>query len=103
MGYKAAQLMAPELEKYALNDADWEAYIAQRQARRRTKIPTPQFVEIYGITGMQQGDINARFEKFINKPINSIRLRRASPTFKAQGCTPPSTTTSSSATISRAC
>jgi NTE family protein len=77
LGYKAAQLMAPELEKYALNDSDWEAYLAQRQARRRTKIPTPQFVEVYGITGMQQTDVNARFEKFINKPIDPNQIEKS--------------------------
>jgi len=55
IGYQSAQTMAHELEKYALNDADWAAYIAQRQARRRTAIPVPQFVEVYGISGTQQG------------------------------------------------
>ena len=77
IGYKAAQLMAPELEKYALNDADWSAYVAQRQARRRTTVPVPQFVEIYGVTGMQQSDIDVRFEKFAGKPIDSDQIEKS--------------------------
>jgi NTE family protein len=77
IGYQAAQQMAPELEKYALNDADWAAYVAQRQARRRTKVPVPQFVEVYGITGMQQSDIDVRFEKFVNKPIDSNQIEKS--------------------------
>jgi NTE family protein len=77
IGYKAAQLMAPELEKYALNDADWAVYVAQRQSRRRTQVPVPQFVEVYGITGMQQTDIAARFKKFINKPVDTTNIEKS--------------------------
>jgi NTE family protein len=77
IGYHAAEQMASELEKYALNDADWAAYVAQRQARRRTKVPVPQFVEVYGITGMQQSDIDVRFEKFVNKPIDPNAIEKS--------------------------
>ncbi|WP_051978454.1 patatin-like phospholipase family protein [Edaphobacter aggregans] len=77
IGYKAAQQMAPELEKYALNDADWAAYVAQRQARRRTDLPIPQFVEVYGVTGMQQSDIAVRFEKFVGEPIDKDQIEKS--------------------------
>jgi NTE family protein len=77
IGYKTAQQMAPELEKYALNDADWEAYVAQRQARRRTQVPVPQFVEVFGITGMQQADVDVRFEKYVGKPIDANQLEKS--------------------------
>lgn len=76
IGYKTAQQMAPQLEKYALNDADWEAYVAQRQARRRTQVPVPQFVEVYGVTGMQQADVDVRFEKYVRKPIDPAQLEK---------------------------
>jgi NTE family protein len=77
LGYKAAELEAKELEKYALNDADWAAYVAQRQARRRTNVPVPQFVEIYGISGTQQSDIQARFQKYIGKPVDPDQLDKS--------------------------
>jgi NTE family protein len=77
IGYKAAQQMASELEKYALNDADWAAYVAQRQARRRTDVPVPQFLEVYGITGMQQSDIDVRFEKYVGKPIDPDKIEKS--------------------------
>jgi NTE family protein len=77
IGYKTAQQMAPQLEKYALNDADWAAYVAQRQARRRTQVPVPQFVEVYGMTGMQQADVDARFEKYAGKPIDPNELEKS--------------------------
>jgi NTE family protein len=74
IGDKAAEAMAAQLEKYALNDADWAEYVRQRDARRRTKVPIPQFVEVYGITGSQQQDVEARFERFVGKPIDPDKL-----------------------------
>jgi len=77
LGYKAAELMAADLKKYALNDADWAAYIAQRQARRKTHVPVPQFIEVYGIGGTQQSDIHARFQKYVGKPIDPPEIENS--------------------------
>ena len=71
IGDKAAEAMATQLEKYALNDADWAEYVRQRDARRRTKVPIPQFVEVYGITGSQQQDVAARFERRVEQTYRS--------------------------------
>ncbi len=76
MGEKAAAAMSEQLEKYALNDADWAEYVRQRDSRRRTQVPIPQFVEVYGITGSQERDVEVRFEKFIGKPIDPDALER---------------------------
>lgn len=76
-GEKAAQLEASALEKYALNDHDWQVYLAQRQARRRTKIPIPQFVEIYGVHGSQQRQVDAQFEKYVGKPVDPLKLEKS--------------------------
>ena len=53
-GVKVAEEHAAELEKYAVSDADWQAYLAQRNSRRRTALPEPQFVDIYGMHGVLQ-------------------------------------------------
>jgi NTE family protein len=74
VGEKAAQLAAPELEKYAVSDADWAAYVAQRQARRRTKIPIPQFVEISGLSGAEQKNVDAQFERYVGKSIDTVKI-----------------------------
>jgi NTE family protein len=76
LGYKTAEQMAPQLEKYALNDAEWEAYMARRHARRRTEVPVPQFIQVYGITGMQQADIEARLEKYVGNRIDPDQLEK---------------------------
>ena len=69
-GYKIAQEHAAELEKYALNDADWKAYVAQRDARRRTAVPVPAFIDIYGLTGAQKAEVQNEFTKFVGHPLN---------------------------------
>ncbi|MEO6983651.1 MAG: patatin-like phospholipase family protein [Edaphobacter sp.] len=69
-GYKVAEAHAAELEKYALNDADWKAYVTARDARRRTEVPVPQFVDIYGLKGAQQAEVADEFTKYVGKPVD---------------------------------
>ncbi|MBB5345637.1 NTE family protein [Edaphobacter lichenicola] len=73
-GVKVAEEHAAELEKYALNDADWRAYVAQRDARRRTKIPAPQFVSVRGVKGAQRAEIANGFMKYVGKPVDSKKI-----------------------------
>ena len=73
-GVKVAEEHAAELEKYALNDADWQAYVAQRDARRRTKIPVPRFVTVYGLRGAQQAEVANEFSKYVGKPVDSKKI-----------------------------
>ena len=77
IGEKAAALMSVELEKYALNDADWEVYVAQRQARRRTKVPLPQFVEIDGLQGVQKKQVNQEFKKYVGQQVDPEKLEKS--------------------------
>ena len=48
-GYEAAQAKASMLERFRLNDEDWNRYIARRESRRMPKPPAIQFVEVKGI------------------------------------------------------
>src|SRR5580698_7276084 len=73
-GVKVAEEHAAELEKYAVSDADWQAYLAQRNARRRTHVPEPKFVDISGMHGVQQQEIANDFQKYINKPIDTEKI-----------------------------
>lgn len=76
-GEKAAQANAAALEKYALDDADWKAYVAQRNARRRTYVPVPQFVDVYGLKGTERAEVAASFKKFIGKPIDTAAIEKS--------------------------
>jgi len=73
-GVLVAQQHAAELEKYAVNDADWQAYVTQRNSRRRTYIPEPTFVDIYGMHGVQETDVANKFEQYLNKPIDTHQI-----------------------------
>ncbi len=74
LGEKAAQEQASKLERYSVSDAEWEAYMAQRRARRRTKVPIPQFVEVHGVQGAQQTEVSQAFQKYVGKPIDPDKL-----------------------------
>lgn len=73
-GVEVAQQHAAELEKYAVSDADWQAYLTQRNARRRTFIPEPKFVDIYGMHGSQQTEIAHKFQQYVNKPVDTQKI-----------------------------
>ncbi len=73
-GVKVAEEHAAELEKYAVNDADWQAYLAERKARRRTTVPEPKFIDIYGLHGVQQTEVANEFTEYVNKPIDTKKI-----------------------------
>jgi NTE family protein len=73
-GVEVAERHSAELEKYAVSDAEWQAYLAQRNARRKTRLPQPKFVDIYGMHGVQQTEIANEFQKYVNKPIDTQKI-----------------------------
>jgi NTE family protein len=75
-GVKVAQEHAADLEKYAVSDADWQAYLSQRNSRRRTTVPEPQFVDIYGMHGVLQTQIANEFTQYVNKPIDTKQIEK---------------------------
>ena len=48
-GYRAAESMRDRLLPLAVSEADFEAWRRGRQARRRTELPAPAFVELEGL------------------------------------------------------
>jgi NTE family protein len=73
-GVKVAEEHAAELEKYAVSDADWQAYLTQRNARRRTILPEPRFIDIYDLHGQQQSQVANEFARYVNKPIDTQKI-----------------------------
>ena len=74
-GVEVAQEHAAQLEKYAVNDAEWQAYVAQRNSRRRTHLPEPQFVDVSGVHGAQREAIENEFTKYVNQPIDEQKIQ----------------------------
>jgi NTE family protein len=76
-GYEAAKAKARMLEAFALNDADWAAYLQARKARERSELPVPQFVKTEG-TGEREAVDVARYLKNIpGKPMEPEKLDAA--------------------------
>jgi len=73
-GVEVAEAHAEELKKYAVNDADWQSYVTNRNSRRRTFLPEPKFVDIYGMHGVQQTEIANEFTQYVNKPIDTQKI-----------------------------
>jgi len=84
-GLKVAEEHAAELEKYAVSDAEWEAYINQRSARRRTYLPEPKFINVYGVHGVQQSEIAHEFARYVDKPINTQKIETSITDLQGRG------------------
>src|SRR5258707_12885831 len=56
-GYEAANARARLLEAFALDDADWQEHQHLHEARKRTDVPTPQFIEVEGTNAHEATDV----------------------------------------------
>ena len=74
-GYKAAEANKADLMKLAVDDQTWAAYINNRQARRITSVPTPQFVEVEGSSPMLNKEMQISLAENVGRPINTPELQ----------------------------
>ncbi len=77
-GYQAATDKSRLLEKFALNDEQWQEYVRERNSRKRTVDPVPQFIQVRGTTTIQHTDDIERFlAPFAGKTLDTEALDRA--------------------------
>jgi NTE family protein len=73
-GMQAAEEKSKILQTYSLDQAAWNEYVAQRDARKRGPVGAPQFVRVEG----SSTEIDQKIEKFlqplIGKPIDTKKL-----------------------------
>lgn len=74
-GYDAAQSKAAVLEKLAVDDATWQAYLARRNARKRA-VPVPQFVAVSGVNKNNAHEIRTALAPDLHKPIVPATVAR---------------------------
>ena len=72
-GYDAAKAKATMLLTLQVDDATWQQYLANRQARRRT-VPEAEFVEVAGTSSYLQKEIDKEFKPEAGKPISTEAL-----------------------------
>jgi NTE family protein len=73
-GYEAAKGKSKLLAGFALDDADWNEYVHERDSRKETVTPVPQFIEVQGTSAPAQEDVRRHLKKFVGKPLNADQL-----------------------------
>jgi NTE family protein len=73
-GYDAAKGKTRLLEAFALREADWEAFLEARKARKLSEVPAPQFVKIEGASEKGEAYAARYLKPFVGKPLNTEKL-----------------------------
>jgi NTE family protein len=69
LGYKAAAARAAALRPFALSDADWQTYVAEREARKRSPEKSADILEVTGVSGDEQQHLEKRLQKALRKDL----------------------------------
>jgi NTE family protein len=74
VGYAAAESKASVLSAFSLNDDDWNEYVARRNSRKRSNLPTPQFIQVPGATPDIAALIQNNLVSVIGQPLDAQTL-----------------------------
>lgn len=74
IGYRAAEQRAPVLEKFSVDAAAWNEYLAQRSARKLTTVPVPEALEITGVPESAQTRLRYRLKDHLGRPLEPEKL-----------------------------
>lgn len=83
-GYAAAESKATLLKTLSVDEPAWQAYLAQRAARRLIA-PTPQFVEVVGTSHKLENAIKDDLKDDIGKPVEAAALQEELMDLKGEG------------------
>src|SRR5258708_7131015 len=73
-GYEAANARARLLEAFALDDAEWQEHQRAREARKRSDVPAPQFIQVQGTNAHEATDVTRYVKRFQGKPVNPEKM-----------------------------
>ena len=73
-GMEAAEEKSQILRPYSLDQAAWDEYIAQRNARKKENAGIPQFVKVEGTNSDTEQKIQKFLQPLVGKPINTPQL-----------------------------
>jgi NTE family protein len=73
-GMEAAEEKSQILRPYSLDQAAWDEYIAQRNARKKENAGIPQFVKVEGTNSDTEQKIQKFLQPLVGKPIDTPRL-----------------------------
>jgi NTE family protein len=84
-GLEAAQQKSTVLAPYALDDADWAAYLENRNARKAHDFPAPEFVRVEGVTPAAEGSMEKALQPLVGKPITADNMDKLLTRFTGNG------------------
>jgi NTE family protein len=73
-GYRAAEAMRDQLLPLALSEADFAAWQRARQAKRRTTLPAPAFLELEGFSASDTARLNTILARHIGAPVDQAAI-----------------------------
>jgi len=76
LGYAGAEKLSSKLLPYAVSEAEWHAYLSERQSRIKKDIPNPQFIEVKGTTENAAKKIEFKLKNFVNQPLDPLALNK---------------------------
>lgn len=76
-GYRAAEARAQILNRFALNQQEWDRFVAQRNARKRVKVPAPSDIVVTGVQGNPARELQRELRSFVGVPIDTARLDKS--------------------------
>jgi NTE family protein len=72
-GYDAAAAKAKVLSAFSVSEAEWQQYLADRNARKKTT-PIPQFVQVAGANPELADSIQKRLSVNVGKPVDTTTV-----------------------------
>src|SRR3984885_5497376 len=72
-GYDAAASKAKVLSAFSVSEAEWQQYLANRTARRKTT-PVPEFVQVTGTAPELAESVEQRLAVDVGKPVDTAKL-----------------------------
>ena len=73
LGYDAAAAKATVLSAFSVSDAEWEDYLAKRNAKRKTA-PIPKFVEVTGTSPEMAKAMEKQMSSLVGQPVDSKKI-----------------------------
>jgi NTE family protein len=73
LGYDAAAAKATVLSAFSVSEAEWEDYLAKRNAKRKTA-PIPKFVEVTGTSPQMAKAMEKQMSPLVGQPVDSKKI-----------------------------
>jgi NTE family protein len=73
LGYDAAAAKATVLSAFSVSEAEWEDYLAKRNAKRKTA-PIPKFVEVIGASPEMAKAMEKQMSGLVGQPVDSKKI-----------------------------